>query len=155
MPINRHHPVRVLPFFGYRNRDRLRISARALRAKESDFAVGGRWRALRTMLAQFASHEIAGLRVTLSIKSPAGTEQSHEAVTDKEGFVHFDAELGGWDLPATSQWEVAGLGWNHRGEEGYVKGHILAPAHNSSVGIISDIDDTIIETGITGISALC
>jgi len=150
MPINRGHPIRVLPFFGYRSSKRLCISARALRVGQNDFSIGGRWRALRTMLAQFASHEIAGLQVTLRLNSPNGTPQEFTSVTNKEGFVHFDVELDDWLLPAKAQWEVANFTWNNDGAENSAEGRLLAPDAAASLGVISDIDDTIIETGITG-----
>ena len=150
MPINRGHPIRVLPFFGYRSSKRLHISARALRAGQIDFSIGGRWRAFRTMLSHFASHEIAGLRVSLCLESPNGVLREFNAVTDKEGFVQFEVELDDWQLPAKTQWEFATFTWNIDGAGNSAEGHLLAPAAATDLGVISDIDDTIIETGITG-----
>ena len=143
-------PVRVQPYFGYRNAERLRISIRALRQKEHSFKAGGRFRAMRTMLSQFASREAAELPVTLEIKH--GTHESrHEAVTDSEGFVHFDVKLDPQcDLPETPQWESVVLRWRNRDGEQEVKGQVLVPGSATTLGVISDIDDTIIETGITG-----
>jgi len=150
MPINRGHPIRVLPFFGYRSSKRLCISARALRAGQNDFSIGGRWRALCTMLAQFASHEIAGLYVSLRLNSPNGASREFSAASDKEGFVHFDVELDDWQLPAGARWERATFTWSYDGVDSCAEAHLLAPDAAANLGVISDIDDTIIETGITG-----
>ncbi len=86
-------PVRLTPFFGYRSRDRLVIGARALRAGKSGFERRGRIQAMRTMLAQFASREVAGLEVRLELKAPGGRTSDHHAVTDREGYARFEVEL--------------------------------------------------------------
>ena len=103
------------------------------------------------MLSQFASHEVADLPVDLEIQHPDGRRFQHRGVTDEEGFVHFDVELEPeWELDAHSQWEVVAFRWDNRDGEQCVEGHVLAPGSEAMLGVISDIDDTIIETGITG-----
>lgn len=145
--------IRLQPYFGYRNAHRLVISARALRSGKPDFAKkGGRIQAMRTMIAQFASREVAKLKVVLEVQFP-GEEDSlkFECVTDKEGFAEFDVELGdARQLPEFTSWEVAALHWHSEGEDHCAEGHVLAPGRNAQLGVISDVDDTIIETGITG-----
>ena len=144
-------PIRVQPYFGYRNHSRLRLSARALRAGTPNFVRSGRIQALRTMIAQFASREVPDLAITLEIERPDGKRFSHEAVTDKEGFVHFDVPLEGeWPAGDLTRWEVVSLGWRNRKGRQCAPGHILTPGADIDIGVISDIDDTIIETGITG-----
>ena len=150
MPIFRNDPVRVQPYFGYRSREKLVISARALRSGKADFARGGRWQAMRTMLSQFASREVEGLEVTLDIESAEGSVAHHKAVTNDEGFVHFSVPLDNCDLPSASMWDVVALRWVNRDGTQCVEGHVMAPGKHSRLGVISDIDDTIIETGITG-----
>ena len=142
--------VRLQPYFGYRSRDRLVLSARALRSGKPGFEKRGRIRAMRTMLAQFASREEAGVRVTLE-PEVAGITMRHEAETDREGFVRFDLTLDPpFDLPPHPVWEVVGLHWFNRDGPQCVDAHVLAPGADSRLAVISDIDDTIIETGITG-----
>ena len=143
-------PVRLQPYFGYRSRERLVLSARALRSGKPRFENRGRLQAMRTMLAQFASREEAGVRVTLEM-DVAGIAMRHEAVTDREGFVRFDIVLDPpFDLPPEPVWEVVALRWFNRDGPQCVDGHVLAPGADSCLAVISDIDDTIIETGITG-----
>ncbi len=144
-------PVRIQPFFGYRSRDRLVLQARALRSGKLRFERGGRWLAMRTMLAQFASREAAGVAVTLEITLQNNAVQQHHAVSDAEGYVHFELPLDPvWELPEHPAWEAVQLRWQNDQGEQSLTGHVLAPGQQSELAVISDIDDTIIETGITG-----
>lgn len=144
-------PVQVQPYLGYRSQSRLVISARALRGRKATFKSAGRWQAIRTMLAQFASREERGIPVTLHVEVPGRAPLVYEAVTDPEGFVHFDIPLDPpAALPRHPAWEVVELRWTNRDGPQHVPGYVLAPGTDGRLAVISDIDDTIIETGITG-----
>ncbi len=147
-------PVRLQPYFGYRSAVRLTIVARALRAGRpggDPFEQRGRLQAMRTMLAQFASREVPGLAVRLELKGADGTTLNIEGVTDGEGYVRFDVALSPeWPLPRDPAWEVACLHWLTPQGPQCIEGYVLAPGTTTRLAIISDIDDTIIETGITG-----
>ncbi|ABC64617.1 App1 family protein [Erythrobacter litoralis] len=143
--------MRVQPYFGHRSRERLRISARALASGKAGFDASGRWQAMRTMLAQFASREVEGLSVELELKHPGGDRLRHSATSDGEGYLDFNIRLPGeWALPAETSWEVVGLHWVNEEGEQCEEGFVLVPGTSAKLGVISDIDDTIIETGITG-----
>ncbi|MAM40421.1 MAG: hypothetical protein CL949_18420 [Erythrobacter sp.] len=151
MPFFPSAPVRIQPYFGYRNRERLHMTVRALRSRASEFEKTGKWRAMRTMMSQFASHEVRDFPVELQVGSPTGEPRRYPGVTDKEGFVHFDIRLeGDWDYEEHPQWETVTLHWKNDAGEQCVDGHVLAPGKATGLAVISDIDDTIIETGITG-----
>ncbi len=144
-------PIRLQPYFGYRSGEKLVISARALRAGKPGFEKRGRMQAMRTMLAQFASREVAHLPVRLEIKSAAGITAEHHGITDREGYVRFEVALAGdWPFPADPAWEIACLHWFNREGPQCVEGFVLAPGTKTVLGVVSDIDDTIVETGITG-----
>lgn len=144
------HPPRVLPFFGHRNASRLTITARALRAPEPSWEHKGDIAKLRALWSQFASREHPELPVTLVIGAPDGTQHRHETVADDEGYLHFDVALDGWPMPAASAWETVRFEWVNRAGPQCAEGFVLAPGHAARLGVISDIDDTIVETGITG-----
>ncbi|WP_126176228.1 phosphatase domain-containing protein [Tsuneonella rigui] len=147
-------PVRLQPFFGYRSQTRLTITARALRAgppRDDVFARRGRLQAMRTMLAQFASREVPGLAVRLELRRLDGTMIEHHGVTDGEGYVRFDVVLDPvWPLPSDPAWEIACLHWITPDGAQCVEGFVLAPGSATKLAVVSDIDDTIVETGITG-----
>ena len=151
MVFSRKIATRLQPYFGHRSASRLMLSARALRSAPAAFGEGSRWRALRTMMAQFASREVKDVEVRLVVEGPEGPLLDHSAITNHEGFVHFDIPLEpDWDLPDHPAWEVAQLKWfNSEGPQS-IDAHLLVPGKNSTLAVISDIDDTIIETGITG-----
>jgi len=150
MDFLRTPPIRLHPYFGYRSRGRLVLGARALRAAQPGFEKRSRLRAMRTMLAQFASREEAGVQVALEIEV-AGTVLRREAIADREGFVRFDIALEPpFDLPPHPVWETVALRWFNRDGPQCIEGHVLVPGTDSRLAVISDIDDTIIETGVTG-----
>lgn len=151
MVFSRRVAIRVQPYFGYRSRTRLALSLRVLRSRPSAFGEGSRRRAVMTMLGEFASREAAGVPVRLVIDGPDGPLIDCEEVSDAEGFVHFDRALEpAWDLPEKPVWEQARLHWMNEDGPQSVEAHVLAPARGGDLAVISDIDDTIIETGVTG-----
>ena len=147
-------PVRLQPYFGYRSQNRLTITARALRAGKPNsdpFARRGRLQAMRTMLAQFASREVPGLAVRLELRAPGGELIEREGVTDPEGYVRFDVPLEpAWPLSPDPAWEVACLHWLTPEVPQCIEAYVLAPGTATHLAVVSDIDDTIVETGITG-----
>lgn len=151
MDLFRGQPIRLQPYFGYRSDEKLVITARALRAGKPGFEKRGRLQAMRTMVAQFASREVVGLAVRLEIKSPEGVTAEHHGVTDHEGYIRFEMDLvGDWPCPVDPAWEIVCIHWLNRDGAQCVEGFVLVPGTKTVLGIISDIDDTIVETGITG-----
>ncbi|MGX7951127.1 phosphatase domain-containing protein [Tsuneonella sp. HG249] len=154
MPLFEAAPVRLQPYFGYRSEDRLTLSARALRTgrpHHHSFENRGRLQAMRTMLAQFASREVAGLQIKLELKGPNGISFEREAVSDSEGYVRFDVPLEpAWPLSTDPAWEVACLHWLTPEGPQCIESYVLAPGTTTHLAVVSDIDDTIVETGITG-----
>ena len=145
------HPARVIPFLGYRSRERLVLTVRALRGRDPDFTLRSRWRAMRTLLEQFVSREVPELSVTLELRSPSGAVSIHHQASDREGYVRFDIPLEPqWELPLHPAWETVSLRWRNRHGQQEAVGHVLAPGRDGRLAVISDIDDTVIETGITG-----
>lgn len=142
------HPVRVRPYFGYRNAARLRLTARALRMRDPYWPRSGSLEKLAAMLRQFASNEVPGLPVTLEIGEARGELRSFTETSDPEGFVQFDVETGPGAAAADKpNWEIARLRWDNRDGPQSVDAYILAPGADHRLAVISDIDDTIIETG--------
>ncbi|MAK97598.1 MAG: hypothetical protein CL807_00365 [Citromicrobium sp.] len=151
MGLFRRNPVRVQPFFGYRSRDRLIVTGRTLRSRAPEFDTAGRWRTIRVMMSQFFAKPVAGVGVTLCLTREDGQDFDYAVASDAKGYFQFEIDLeGDWPYPESTAWEVVRLGWKTREGHQSVIGHVLVPGADAQIGVISDIDDTIMETGITG-----
>ncbi len=78
--------------------------------------------------------------------------RTYRVKTDDEGYFRLALERLNQPLPAHTQWEQAVVrAADGPSEEGANRLPILAPGRSVRLGIISDIDDTIIETGATNV----
>jgi phosphatidate phosphatase APP1 len=142
------HPALVRPFFGYRSERRLILTARALRMREPQWERSGTLGKIAAMIGQFASNEVPELAVTLEVSGEGREPLSVVRTSDGDGFLHFEVELsGGVPLPPEPAWEVARLHWTNRDGPQSVDAYVLAPGREHELAVVSDIDDTILETG--------
>jgi phosphatidate phosphatase APP1 len=145
--------VRVQPFFGFRNTERLLVNARAIRSREPVFVKRSFWRDFRTMAGVYLSKEVPDLVVDLEYALPDGRVLRQSAATGQEGYVRFDLPLSpGIPTAERTRWEKAVLRWRPSDSAECLETDvwILTPGSQTRVGIISDIDDTILETGVAG-----
>lgn len=151
-PLFRRDPIRVQPFFGFRTADRLFLTARAIRSREPVFEKRSFWRDFATMVALYTSKEVADFEVELEFRYPDGRTLAQSAKTGPEGYVRFELPLDPHAPPgARTRWEKALIRWTGAlGEAEEAPAYILTPGTQTSLGVISDVDDTILETGITG-----
>ncbi len=151
-PLSRRGPVRVQPFFGYRNAERLYLNARAICSREQVFERRSFWRDFATMVGQYLSKEVPGLPAELEYQLRDGRILRQQAVSCPEGYVRFDLALDpDSPQPNRTRWEKAVVRWQRPdGTPGEAPAYILSPGSQTQIGVISDIDDTILETGITG-----
>jgi phosphatidate phosphatase APP1 len=144
----RHHPM-VVPFVGHGSPQRVRIGARVVLggAAAAAPAVGvptaaaptrrSRRAVLRASVARFLTVEVPGARVT--VRAPGTTA---EVRADRDGYV--DAVL-----------EVPGLapGWHEFAlalpDGATATAQVLVVDPTARTGLVSDVDDTILETGLS------
>jgi phosphatidate phosphatase APP1 len=138
--------VRLLAYAGYRTPKSMRLRGRVVR-----FAPGlskargtGFFRRLRAMMAIYNSDELPGVAVRVT-----GYGLSCDVMTDEEGYFTFDLPVP-QPLPLKTAWEQVTLETPGReAQQPSVSVPILAPGTDRNWGIISDIDDTVVETGAT------
>lgn len=156
-PLSRRKPIRVQPFFGFRNAGRLFVIARAIRSSEPAFEKRSFIRDFATMAGLYISREVSGVSVELEYQLPDGRLLRQSGTTGREGYVRFDLPLDPESpIAARTRWEQAVLRWQAEpdfansadNEEATV--WILTPGSETRIGVISDIDDTILETGVAG-----
>jgi len=139
-----HAKVRVLAYAGYRNHETVRLKGRIVRYAKPLDAGDGTLTRLRAMMEIYNSHEIAGVRVRFQ-----GYGQDVEAVSDEEGYFHFELPIE-TPLPPATAWERVKLSTpDVEAQQAEIAVPVIAPGTDNHWGIISDIDDTVVETGAT------
>jgi phosphatidate phosphatase APP1 len=141
-------PVLILPYRWFGSADELRLRGRVLedrgiaRGSESD----SRWANLRTTLRRFASSGIPDVRLRARYRG-----HEIEIVTDEEGY--FFARLPVRRLPKQRRWHPIEFELLDRvvesQEDVHATGYVMVPPGMSGFGIISDLDDTVLQTDVT------
>ncbi|HWH18201.1 MAG TPA: phosphatase domain-containing protein [Allosphingosinicella sp.] len=136
--------VRLLAYAGYRNERLLRLKGRIVRYRKPLDAGEGTLTRLRAMMEIYNSHELPGVKVRLQ-----AYDREVEAITDEEGYFSFELPVD-LPLPGKTEWEQAILSTPETvAQKEAVDVPVLAPGTDNHWGIISDIDDTVVETGAT------
>lgn len=136
--------VRLLAYAGYRNAHTLRLKGRIVRYRKPLDAGEGTLTRLRAMMEIYNSHELQGVQVRLN-----GYGTSAETVSDPEGYFTFELPLD-LPLPERTEWERVKLSTpGTEAQKAEIEVPVMAPGTDNHWGIISDIDDTVVETGAT------
>ncbi len=136
----RRDPAIILPYLGYGTPERLALCGRVLEdegfrpAKDSE----RRWRNMVEFLKRLESDEIPGARVRATFGG-----RSVETVSNREGYFSVEFEAPG--LP--SGWQEIQLELlDHQASE---TGKVLVPPADAEFGVISDLDDTVVQSDVT------
>jgi len=139
-------PLFIQPYRGHGTPSKLVLHGRVLEDKHVAGALETDrvWKTIRDMFQRFNSTEIpyAHLRVRLE-------DQVFEARTNQEGYFHLEIEPRA-PLPVDKVWhevELTLVAPKTRPEPVHAPGHVLVPPPQATFGVISDIDDTIVQTG--------
>ena len=139
-------PLTIHAYAGYGTRERVWIRGRVLDdegLRRADPHAGA-WRNLRDAWRRFETDERGGLRVRAAL---AGGVQ--DAVTDREGY--FEVALSPvTPLPADREWHDVELSaFSGATPVAAAVGRALVPGPAARLAVISDIDDTVVQTGAT------
>ncbi|MHA6781073.1 App1 family protein [Pseudonocardia saturnea] len=144
------HPM-IIPFIGHGTTARARVGARlvlgrraavepeapAVRIGDSPPSPRSRRATLRVSLARFLTVEVP--RAAVTIHAPGGDVVVH---TNRDGYIDHELELSGVE----PGWLEVGLS----GPDGATAvARVLLVDPTVDVGVISDVDDTILHTGLT------
>lgn len=137
--------ILILPYRGFGNQQRFYLKGRVL---EDEGVYGkdieGRLENLFHNLRRFESDEVAGARLNLHV----GTQQ-HETLTDEEGYFTIHEEWQHRTAADGSQWINAELHLKEGENPPATTAEVLVPSPLASFGVISDIDDTVLQTHVT------
>ena len=136
--------VRVLAYAGYRNDQFAKLKGRIVRYEKPLDAGDGLLGRLRAMMEIYDSNELPGIAVRCE-----GYGCTQDTFSDDEGYFEFTLPTNS-TLPDRTTWEHVTLSTpGRRAQQTMLKIPVLAPGSNNNWGIISDIDDTVVETGAT------
>jgi len=147
-------PLIILPYRGYANSKRIYMKGRVL--EDENIFKGKTDSQIENIINSFKRFETdeipnADVRITCA-------DQSFECQTDEEGYFVLDKK---WKAPAkktTNNWlnvKVELLYPTKKNNKKITaKGEIYLPSKNADYGIITDIDDTILQTHVTSLFKL-
>ena len=144
-------PARILPYRGYGTPTHFLLTGRVV---EDRPVVDPRredswWKNLKAMYYRFESDEIPGAPVRLR-----SGDAVRETVTDEEGFFRFAVHRE-QPLPDDGLWHdvplelIEPVSTRDTPETMTATGRVLVPRADSTLGLISDVDDTILRTHVT------
>ena len=138
--------MRICAYRGYATRTRAVIFGRVLAndsprdRRDSD----GLWRTLLDTYRRFKTDEVQNAPVSVRFEN-----QEHAVRTDTDGYYH--VELPRVDSRPDTTWLTANARCRIHGAESSAAHEIVAPTSEAEFGIISDLDDTVIETNMTSL----
>ena len=143
-------PIQIVGYRGYGTADRALVLGRVLQEEgiRAPEASQSRWRNLIASLRRIESDPMPFARVRARVG--AGDLSSHaEIVADDEGFLrHWLASRE--PLPAAGWHSVAlELADSPNGTVAHASARILTPAPTATFGIVSDMDDTVLQSEVT------
>tara|TARA_R110002020_G_scaffold6644_3_gene28138 strand:+ start:4954 stop:5952 length:999 start_codon:yes stop_codon:yes gene_type:complete len=145
-------PIQIVTFHSYGTANHLYVKGRAIQDEGIDLSKTGFFNLLWNSWKRFETDKVKNAKLLLSL--PDG--RALETVTDSQGYFLIDATIKNL-LPLTDS-----EGWLHYSisfeetiqrrkiqKNNNFNGEILIPFEDAKYGIISDIDDTILHTGLT------
>lgn len=151
----RKKPLRINAYRGYGSENLFRASGRALEDENINFSANlNTFKTLRNIYKQLESDEIKNAHLTIKLSDG----HTFEVMTDSEGYYHFSESIKDlYDLTDKEGWVSYSVSYS----DGYTTKSIssnnafasqmLIPSHQAEYGIISDIDDTILHTGVASL----
>jgi phosphatidate phosphatase APP1 len=142
-------PIQIVPYRGYGNRHLISLQGRVLEDKDvkASTETDSVWRNLLNAWKRFESDEIPGARVRAFMNGTTA-----EAIADSEGFFRFSFQPAS-PLVDTTLWhevEVELVEPVHH-ERIRETGQVMIPPKDARFGVISDMDDTVLQTNATNI----
>ena len=145
-------PLQIISFASYGTDAMLYIRGRALEDENIDLSRKGLFGLLKNSWKRFEADEIAN--TSIKIKLPDNS--FYYTKTDAKGYFKFKQKISGLsELTNEEGWLSYELSFDdpHPNrviiQDNRFQGEVLIPASNVDFGVISDIDDTILHTGVT------
>ena len=137
--------MRICAYRGYATQTHVSLSGRVL-ANKSPAGLTAResvWRNLLNAYRRFETDEVPDVPVTVRLET-----QEHTVETDREGYYQLEVPRG---TRSQNTWLTAEATCHLHGEHLSATHEVLAPTPDAEFGVISDLDDTVIETNVTSL----
>ncbi len=137
-----NRPVQIVAYRGFGTDTRLEIFGRLLEKKnlkeasEDDSTLDN----IVRMVKRMESDELPHVEIRARYQDDLQTKESNG-----EGYFHFVFE-GNWENAGTDLWRQIDLKVDHRDDSYRSSGKVLVPPPNARFAVVSDIDDTVIQT---------
>ncbi len=142
-------PLQIIAYRTYGTLHKFHVKGRVLADKSlpKSQAANSAWKNLVNMYRRFESNEVPGAQIQLTIG-----DVKYETISDNEGYFQFD-NLTANELAANQLYYSFPLATESTGanESVMATAEVMIPPANAEYGIISDVDDTIIQTGATSL----
>lgn len=141
-------PVIILPYHGFGNSQKAFMKGRVLedeKIRQPD-QISNPLQNIWTLYKRYESDEIPGLRVKATFYN-----QSKEIISDEEGYFEVDFDIHDEKLKSENWHEIHFelLDQVSPKDQLEAKGKIMIPGTQSTFGVISDVDDTILISNAT------
>ncbi|GAA4799637.1 App1 family protein [Litoribaculum gwangyangense] len=147
-------PLQIITFQTYGTSNHLYLRGRAIEDESIDLEQKGAFKLLFNAWKRFETDEIKHTRIKVKV----GKDKFFYTHTDNRGYFIFDDKVNnlqnysnneGW-IPLEFSFDIDNL--KSPIQSGNIfEGEMLIPSHNARFGVISDIDDTILHTGLVSI----
>ncbi|TCK67481.1 uncharacterized protein DUF2183 [Winogradskyella wandonensis] len=143
-------PLQIIPFLTYGTSEHLYLRGRALEDEDIDLSKKGWFSLLVNSWKRFETDEIRNTAITIKIQ-----ENLFNLKTDAEGYYLYDSPISKEFKTDIEGWLDYSVSYNALTikrkiqQENVFKGKMLVPSQEAQFGVISDIDDTILHTGVT------
>lgn len=145
-------PIQIVTFRSYGTANHLYAKGRSIQDEDIDLNQTGLFNLLRNSWKRFITDKVTNAKLTLTLPD----NRTISTVTDSQGYFLIDETIENL-LPLTDEegWMQFSISFteNKSGrkiqQENKFKGEILIPKNTAKYGVISDIDDTILHTGLT------
>ena len=145
-------PLQIIAFQSYGTHSHLYVLGRALEDEIINLEDKSLWSLIINTWKRFETDEIK--HVWINVRLPNG--KIFKTKTDNHGYFKIDAQVDGLDKMANAEgwvpYEVSYLDTNCKRKiqnNNCFKGELLIASTDAEYGVISDVDDTILHTGVT------
>ena len=154
MPFFKKDPLQVIAFQSYGTDSHFFARGRALEDESIDLEANNFWQLVVNSWKRFDTDEIRNIGLDLKLPN----NEILKATTDRKGYFRVEANLNDLEMMTNEEgWLSFELSYNDVNIKRKIQnqnrfpGELLIPSSKVQYGVVSDIDDTILHTGVVSL----